>query len=283
MQGATIVSPILTSLRNHPLLRRLCLRGHTVDLTGLEAVLLSDDSKITELEFHMAYWSPIPPFGLTNVLRALGRHPTLTKLILINLRIGRDEARLLHVILCNNPSLESLDLARNDLRSAGLAELAPVLCRNTSIKVLDMSGNLLDDMVSARLLRNVLRYNKTMTALNLSRNSFGRTPGAVDCIAEGLGSNLTLLKIDLAYCVLGDDGVSTLARNLFSRNTTLQKLTLKYNSITSTGVGVLLDMMEHSFYITDLDLEHNDMIGSEGASLLARSLGNNAKHFIDTS
>jgi hypothetical protein len=41
---AANVSHILTSLRDHPLLRKLCLRGHVVDLTGLETVLLSDTS-----------------------------------------------------------------------------------------------------------------------------------------------------------------------------------------------------------------------------------------------
>jgi Ran GTPase-activating protein (RanGAP) involved in mRNA processing and transport len=90
-----------------------------------------------------------------------------------------------------------------------------------------------------------------------------------------LGSNSTLLKIDLSWCHLRDDHVSTLARNLGSRKTTLQKLSLKDNYITSTGVGVLLEMMEHSNHITDLELERN-LIGDEGAMLLARSLGNNA-------
>jgi hypothetical protein len=52
-QGATAdLSPLLTSLRDHPLLRRLCLRGDVGDLTGLDTVLLSDTSKITELDIH---------------------------------------------------------------------------------------------------------------------------------------------------------------------------------------------------------------------------------------
>jgi hypothetical protein len=49
----TDVSSILTSLCDHPLLRRLCLRGDGVDLTGLETVLQSDHSKITEFEIDM--------------------------------------------------------------------------------------------------------------------------------------------------------------------------------------------------------------------------------------
>jgi hypothetical protein len=176
--------------------------------------------------------------------------------------------------LCNIPSLHSLVLNNGTLGSAELAEIAPALYHNTSIKVLDLSGNDLNDMDSARLLRNIIRNNKIMTALNLSGNRFGVTAGAVELIADGLGSNSTLLKIDLSRCAMGDDGVSILAQTLGSRNTTLHKLNLGINVITSTGIGVLLDTMEQSQHITDLDLQSNP-IRNEGASLLARSLRNN--------
>jgi hypothetical protein len=277
-EGATTISPILTSLRDHPSLRRLCLCGDVVDLTGLESVLLSDDSKITELEIHGIY-DEDPPLGLAQVLQALGRQSALTELILTDLlRLGRDEARLLRMILCNNPSLQRLDLNCNHLGSAGLAELAPALYSNTSITVLDITMNRLqlDDMESARLLRNILRHNKTMTTLYLCGNAFGLTAGAVECIADGLAGNSTLLEIDLSSCHLRDDDVSILAQTLGSRNTTLQKVALNHNSITSTSLGVFLETMEqNNHHITNLDLEHNP-IGNEGARLLARLLGNNA-------
>jgi Leucine-rich repeat (LRR) protein len=275
-QGAADVSPILMSLNDHPLLRGLCLHGHVVDLTGLDTVLLSDTSKITEFDIHRFHGGLGLIMGLTPVLQALARGPTLTKLGLRCCPLDRDGARLLRMTLCKIPSLQSLDLADNDLGSTALAELAPALYHNTSIKVLDMSDNNLNDMESAELLRDILRRNKTMTTLGLSGNKFGKTPGAVECIADGLGRNSTLLKIDLTWCGLGDGGVSILAKTLGSRNTTLQKLTLDDNSMTSTGVGVLLETMEQSSNcITDLDLRDNP-IGIEGASLLARSLGNNA-------
>jgi Ran GTPase-activating protein (RanGAP) involved in mRNA processing and transport len=271
LQGAT--TPILTSLREHPFLRTLCLFGDGVDLTGLETLLLSETSKITELEIQRAY--PGPTIGLTPVLQALARRPTLTKLALRRVRLGRDEVRLLQLALSKIPSLQSLVLAGNILGSAWLAELAPALYRNTSIKVLDFSESGLNDMESADILRDILRSNKTMTALDLSGNEFGLTTGAVECITDGLGSNSTLLKIDLKRCALGDVGVSTLAQTLGSRNTTLQKLNLSENFIASAGVGVLLETMEQSHHITDLDLRRNP-IRNEGATFLARSLGNNA-------
>jgi hypothetical protein len=56
-RGTTTAStPMLTSLRDHPLLRWLCLRGHAVDLTGLETVLPSDNSRITELDIDYGYY-----------------------------------------------------------------------------------------------------------------------------------------------------------------------------------------------------------------------------------
>jgi Ran GTPase-activating protein (RanGAP) involved in mRNA processing and transport len=273
---STTIPSILTSLREHPHLRRLCLHGYVVNLTGLETVLLSDTSKITELDIHNTFYEGPPMIGLTRVLRALGCRPTLTKLGLHHCGLGRDNARLLCMALCNVPSLQSLVLRYNDLGNAGLAELAPALYHNTSIKVLDISWNDLEDMESAIILRDIIRRNKTMTTLDLSRNGFGQTTGAVECIADGLVSSSTLLKLNLSSCALSDGGVSTLSQSLSSRNTTLKKLTLDYNSITSTGVGALLNMMEQdSHHITDLELNNNPM-GNEGASLIARSLGNNA-------
>jgi hypothetical protein len=112
--GVTNVSAILISLRDHPLLRRLYLPGHVVDLTGLvEKVLLSGTSNITEPDIHGYHeYKRQTIVGLTHVLQALGRHPMLTKLGLGGCSLGRDEARLIRMVLCNTPSLQSLDLAR---------------------------------------------------------------------------------------------------------------------------------------------------------------------------
>jgi Ran GTPase-activating protein (RanGAP) involved in mRNA processing and transport len=273
-RGATTVSPILTSVHDHPLLQRLCLPGYVGNLTGLETVLLSDTSKITELEIDRFHGGP-PMMGLTPILQALGRHPALTELILRRVRLGRDEVRLLQIALCNIPNLQSLALTDSTVGRAELTEIAPALYHNTSIKVLNMSMNDLNDMDSADLFRGILLTNKTMTSLDLSGNGFGQTTGVVECIADGLGSNSTLLKINLSRCGLGDDDCSVLAQTLGSRSTTLQKLTLEDNFITSTGVGLLFEAMEQNSHITDLELQRNP-IRNEGAYLLARSLGNSA-------
>jgi hypothetical protein len=100
--------------------------------------------------------------GLTRVLRPLARRPTLTKLDLHCVTLGRKEARLLGTVLCNTPSLHTLVFIRSMLENGGLLEeLAPALYHNTSIKEVDMSDNNLNYiMESARLLRDILRSNK---------------------------------------------------------------------------------------------------------------------------
>jgi hypothetical protein len=270
----TAINPILTSLRGHPHLRRLCLRGHAANLTGVETLLSSDTSKITELEIQRTCGDP-PTRGLTHFLQALARRPTLTMLGLRDCPLERDDARLLCIALRGTSSLQSLVLREGTLGSVALVEIAPALYCNTSIKELDLSVNRLDGIESAEILREILRSNKTITKLNLFWNEFGQTVGAVECITDGLGSNSTLLKIDLSNCALGDGGVSTLAQTLGSRNTTLQKLTIDSNSITPISVGVLLEAMEQSSHITDLELGR-DLFGNEGVGLLARALKRNA-------
>jgi hypothetical protein len=82
------------------------------DLNGLETVLLSDTSKITQLDIDRSVLRA-PMMGLTPVLRALARRPALTELGLRRCPLGRDEARLLRLALCNIPSLQGLALTHN--------------------------------------------------------------------------------------------------------------------------------------------------------------------------
>jgi Ran GTPase-activating protein (RanGAP) involved in mRNA processing and transport len=137
-----------------------------------------------------------------------------------------------------------------------------------------MSDNNFNDMESAEILRNILRSNKTISTLDLSWNTFGQTTGAIECIAVGLGSNSTLLKLDLRCCYLKDEGVFILTPALSSLNTSLQKLTLGMNDTTYTGVLVLLAeaMQQSSNNTTDFELEDNPIGNERAISLLARSL-----------
>jgi hypothetical protein len=140
--GATTdVSPILTGLHDHPFLRKLCLRGrgHGVDLTGLETLLLSDTSKITELGIRDYYWCERPSWGLPRVLRALARYPALAKLGLCRCPLGRNNARLLPGVLkalAHRPTLTKLELHCCSLGRDDASLLGMALCNIPSLQPL---------------------------------------------------------------------------------------------------------------------------------------------------
>jgi Ran GTPase-activating protein (RanGAP) involved in mRNA processing and transport len=119
-----------------------------VDLTGLDTVLLSDTSQITQLDIEKS-WHGLPMMGLTHVLRALASCPTLTKLGLRDFALGREGVNLLRLALYSTTNLQSLDLANSLLEGAPGWQNFHQRCicthHNTSIKELNLAGNSLSD------------------------------------------------------------------------------------------------------------------------------------------
>jgi Ran GTPase-activating protein (RanGAP) involved in mRNA processing and transport len=277
---SSMLPPILQSLRNHPRLKTLHIR--VGDLSGLNALLLCNKSKITELSIERHYsTSRDQPFGLTSVLEALARKNTLTSLTIAGCQLRSDQTRKLRTVLHKNQKLHSLDLTSKYFTSSDLAELGPALYEHPSIKTLNMSYNGVNDTntKSAEILATILRRNKTLTKLVMYGSRFGgasAAPTFIRCIADGLSSNTSLQEFVLANCQLGDEGVNLLAQGLSSRNKSLQKLDLGNNGISSVGIRALVDaIMERDSRLTEIDLSEN-AIGSEGATFLADALGSNA-------
>jgi hypothetical protein len=251
---------------------------HEDDLTGLDTLIKSKHSNITELILDGGiYRSYRLVRGFENLLRALERKNTLTKLEMRDFPLSLDQVRDLQMVLRNQKKLQTLALRRNSLESAHLAEIAAGLEQHMSITTLDLSGNNFNDMDSAVILRNIIHGNKSIAKLDLSYNSFGIRPEAVRCVAMGLRRSATLLEIDLACCRFENQGFAVLAETLFSSAGKLKKLILsepgffRYNCLRP----LVEAMIEHESQITHLAL-NACYIGDEGASYLANALANNA-------
>jgi hypothetical protein len=240
-RGATTVAPILTSLHDHPLLRTLCVRvrghGYAVDLNGLETVLLSDNSMITELEICKSYGGP-PMRGLTHVLQALGCRPTLTKLGLHGCPLDRDEARQLGMVLRETPSLQRLALTDGTLGSAELAELAPESYDN-AIKVLDISGNRLGSVDVGVLLETMEHNSNHITDLDLGSNRIGNEGASLLAISLENNALPNFTRLSLHRCGIGDDGFIALMSALEQKKSLLH-LDLRQNNGLSERIFLAL-------------------------------------------
>lgn len=260
---------VLEGLHDHSTLRTLIL-DRLSTFTGLDT-LLQQQRKHAISDLHISRYTC--PSGLEQLVMAMQRNTTIAKLTISQSSIGPDQAKKLRAMFPRNQTLKSLNLVGNFINAEALAELATGLYRNTSLEHLDMADNQLTDAAAARVLGHLIRRNKSLTRMDVDRNSIGAN---VRSIADGLRINATLQDVDLSSSMLGDAGVEVLVRGL-RQNSTLRSLALCYNSVTATGVRGLVNLMKNcsSSCITDLVLNGNQ-IGYEGASLLADALGRNA-------
>jgi hypothetical protein len=111
-QEADLV-PVLTALQEHPALQKIQFRptfssGYLPGLSGLEVLLRSQDSKVKELVLETV---DTRTNGLHAVIRELGRNTTVTKMVLRNSVLSREDAQQLTAMLRQNTALESLDRA----------------------------------------------------------------------------------------------------------------------------------------------------------------------------
>jgi Ran GTPase-activating protein (RanGAP) involved in mRNA processing and transport len=274
------LAPALTALQDHPALQKIHFSPSDEyadyfplpSLSGLEVLLRSQHSKVKELVIEQVDPHTV---GLRPVLQELARNTTVINMAIHNSVLSREDVQQLTAVLRQNTTLLSLDLESSALGSAGLAEIAPALYRNTSIKTLDLTTNDLDDIESSKLLRELLRRNKTITSLCLDRNVFGRNTAAARSIFEGVRSNTSLQQLDLRGCGLRDQGISLLANALVARNASMVELALGFNEITVVGLHALLDNgVEAVKTLAKLNLTLNP-IGSGGATILADALGRN--------
>jgi hypothetical protein len=115
-----------------------------------------------------------------------------------------------------------------------------------------MSYNNLNGTASAALLRISFAHLKTMTIRFVWECFWGHYRCcSTRIVADGLGSNSTLVKIDLSSCALRRCRLFYSSADRLS-DTTLQ-LIFHFTRITSTGVGALLEVMEQGSHITNLE------------------------------
>jgi hypothetical protein len=266
------LAPIFTALQDHPTLQKIHL-NYVLNLSGLEVLLRSQDSKVNELILDGVVPSTV---GLKAVMQKLGRNTTVTSFTICASVLSRDNVQQLKSMLRRNTALASVVLASNYMGSAAVVDIASALYRNTSVKVLDLARNRLHDIEAVNVLRELMRRNKTITRLGIGANFFGSNIPAVRIIAEGVRSNATLQHLGLENGGLNDQGISVLANGLGLRDSGLVELNLYNNYITSVGVLALTDEVTKAMNgVAKLSLSRN-LVGNEGAAILADALGRSA-------
>jgi hypothetical protein len=167
------------------------------------------------------------------------------------------------------PNLTSIDLGCINLGDKVAAIVFKAL-GSVSLTSINLDGN--DLKRSAASIAHVL--NPSLINLGLGVTKLENS-GAIEIASMLTRSECRLTNINLASCLIRDDGVVAIAEAL-KVNTILTRINLGHNLTTNKGAISIAAALKINTTLTSIDLAWNN-IGNEGADAIAEALKINKK------
>lgn len=133
--------------------------------------------------------------------------------------------------------LAKLDMSCNNLTSNGASMLFQALKLNPYLTHLNLENNDLRKNDKFHKITNLLRANKIMKNLNLSKCKLNEDDA--ESIAEGLAHNKALVHINLSHNNIGTKGAGMIFSSLTNEKSALKSIDLSQNNIEDEAISVL--------------------------------------------
>lgn len=195
----------------------------------------------------------IPPWLVELCARLLRNDPELVNL---NLNIRRFDTEMLEALasaLLRNTILHTLNLTSSLLKASLVPFATRVISRHSSLQVLHLSYNQISDAREIQALAQALTTNSRLTQLYLDHNDIDSEGATI--LANALTENTTLQVLQLSSNQVRDMGAQAFGRVLANENTSLKRLCLERNMITSKGVEMLLEALRRNVSLDYLELD----------------------------
>ena len=233
---------------------------------GVQALaeFLETNRTLTHVNIHHAV---IFDSGATALGKALQLNSTLTHLSLPRNRLSGVGAKALATSLKSNSVLIFLDLSKNFCGGDSVAiALSKAVKSNCFLQYLNLS---LEFGSSLNYLADISEYFRS-----LDERSQMIGPSGGSALARALRFNCTLTYLDLSRNNINNSGAAALGEALLT-NCTLTELYLIDNNIGKVGAVALGKALESNRTLTHLNLEENRSIGNSGAAAIAKALRSN--------
>ena len=233
---------------------------------GVQALaeFLETNRTLTHVNIHNAR---ITDSGATALGKALQLNSTLTHLSLPRNRLSGVGAKALATSLKSNSVLIFLDLSKNFCGGDSVAiALSKAVKSNCFLQYLNLS---LEFGSSSNYLADISEYFRS-----LDERSQMIGPSGGSALARALRFNCTLTYLDLSRNNINNSGAAALGEALLT-NCTLTELYLIDNNIGKVGAVALGKALESNRTLTHLNLEENRSIGNSGAAAIAKALRSN--------
>jgi Ran GTPase-activating protein (RanGAP) involved in mRNA processing and transport len=301
------------SLTKNKTLKELHLNGS--NLSQQSALQLAEGLKINNTieKLEMSYNNN---FQLEAIENFLNQEINILTLFFCDNQLKKDGGKILGEFLKNNTKIKNLYIEKNDLMDEGVSYISNGLRFNKSIEVLNLSdnkissiglnflveslnqqdctrerilvnqslqklflkSNIFNNPESAKLLGDLIEYNKSLLIIDLSNN--GLSESLIRYIAEALRSNITLDTLILEGNSIGGFGTKILSENL-KYNTRLKTLNLRNNALGFEGAKSIGELISSNSTLMNLNLQSN-LLDDHSISLIVEKLNSVNQNYLQT-
>ena len=166
-------------------------------------------------------------------------------------------------------ALTALDVARNDIGSAGARALAGALRTNCTLTELRLGNRDIGSDGTAAVVA-ALKHNPHIRLQVLALSGGSIEQPAAAALAEALQRSGSMERLEVNGCSLTDEGMFALAAGI-GHSHSLQHLDLSYNKLGAAGAAALAAVIGSCSALTWLCVSGNE-IGDEGLAALAPAL-----------
>ena len=191
--------------------------------------------------------------SLNVILEPLSKINTLKSLYLDSCNLTDSISDKLGVTLCNNCSLQELQLKNNHFKSTGILMIAKSLSKLSTLKLLNIRNNHITEEATDAIA-SMIFSNNALEQLSLGDNKILK---ATSKILVSLKSVSTLVILNLSNMSMTDEVVDELAA-VVANNPLLEHLYLAGNKLLSTGLSVVTEACKkYSKNLKVLDIRCN--------------------------
>ena len=189
---------------------------------------------------------------------------------------NKEKESTLHMLLARTLGsvlrITVLDLSDNSfLENGDCITLAETIKYNSTVTQLDLSANGLGDG-ECTALAEAIKHNSTITQLDLSENDL--CIGSCTALAEAIKHNSTITQLDLSRNGFGTGDCTTLAKAI-KHNSTITQLDMSGNKLGTGDATALAEAIKQNSTITRLDLSSNEF-GTGDCTALAEAIKHNS-------
>lgn len=177
---------------------------------------------------------------------------------------------LIKSLVTKNSIITELILRNNKLSDKDIEQIADGVNDNVTLQSLDLSYNEIQYRGAVAISR-ILSHNSELRELNVEWNAF-RTAGSFVILNEGLVSNNTIKRFNLAWNGIDDDGGVVLGK-IIGENA-IEEIIASHNKIGMRGAEAIAKGIKSSSALTVLVLDDNPL-KDDGCIAIIRALREN--------